>query len=313
MDEQFHKSQALSPGNLAMLLRRSDSPAWWRFMLLCVLWAGAVLGAVWTWGQTWWLWGCCLILLALLCCSTFACEHETVHGTAFRSPWLNRLAAFVAGLLHVYPSVLFGELHFTHHRYTHIPGKDPEISLGGRPGPSVVRRLWLYLAWLSGMPLLSFKIMMTLAGALGMPEFWRRAMFPFVRPAVRWRLMLESWLVLGVNAGFVFLALWVQEGFWTWWLGQVLGHGFLAFYVTPEHNGLPFEPDNILEKTRSMRAWPLVKWWMWNMPYHAEHHAYPGVPFHALPRLHQALQDELKHKDLTYPGFHAQALSGKWR
>jgi fatty acid desaturase len=25
------------------------------------------------------------------------------------------------------------------------------------------------------------------------------------------------------------------------------------------------------------------------MPYHAEHHAAPGVPFHALPRLHKRL------------------------
>ena len=36
---------------------------------------------------------------------------------------------------------------------------------------------------------------------------------------------------------------------------------------------------------------------MWNMPYHAEHHAYPSVPFHALPQLHKALDSELVHQE----------------
>jgi fatty acid desaturase len=28
---------------------------------------------------------------------------------------------------------------------------------------------------------------------------------------------------------------------------------------------------------------------MWNMSYHTAHHAFPGVPFHALPALHREL------------------------
>lgn len=31
----------------------------------------------------------------------------------------------------------------------------------------------------------------------------------------------------------------------------------------------------------------------WNMPYHAEHHAYPAVPFHALPSLHRHVVERL--------------------
>jgi fatty acid desaturase len=36
------------------------------------------------------------------------------------------------------------------------------------------------------------------------------------------------------------------------------------------------------------------------MPYHAEHHAYPGVPFHALPRLHERVQDRLANVEPGY-------------
>jgi len=52
---------------------------------------------------------------------------------------------------------------------------------------------------------------------------------------------------------------------------------------------------------------------MWNMPYHAEHHAYPGVPFHRLPELHETIKDELKEKDDGYAEFHKTVLQGKYR
>jgi fatty acid desaturase len=68
---------------------------------------------------------------------------------------------------------------------------------------------------------------------------------------------------------------------------------------------------NILEKTRSMDTNPGIKLVMWNMPYHAEHHAYPAVPFHALPDLHQQIEYELKHSTEGYSRFHLQVLKGQ--
>lgn len=42
-----------------------------------------------------------------------------------------------------------------------------------------------------------------------------------------------------------------------------------------------------LENTRTTLTLALVRLVAWNMPYHAEHHSYPAVPFHALPGLHE--------------------------
>ena len=53
-----------------------------------------------------------------------------------------------------------------------------------------------------------------------------------------------------------------------------------------------------------MRAPKLIKSLMWNMTYHAEHHAYPAVPFHSLPDLHEAIASELKHKEENHRQFH---------
>ena len=38
------------------------------------------------------------------------------------------------------------------------------------------------------------------------------------------------------------------------------------------------------QNTRTTYTGAVVKWVAWNMPYHVEHHAYPSIPFHALPR-----------------------------
>lgn len=308
MDAQFHQSRKLPKETMYALMAKSDGPALLRFGVMCVALLGAGTWAVLSWNRSLWELILSQVVLGVVGCSTFAALHETAHNTAFKTAWMNRLAALLAGIAHVYASTVFRELHFTHHRHTHEPGLDPEISVGRTPVPSVVSFLPLYLVWITGIPLLSFKLGMLMNGALGMPELARKRLYPFVRPEVRGKLALESALILSVYGFFLFLALRVHPGFWAIFTGQVVSHSLLALYVTPEHNGLPHDGD-ILLRTRSMRAGTFLKFLMWNMPYHAEHHAYPAVPFHALPKLHAELLDELKQKDLGYPAFHLKVLS----
>lgn len=60
-------------------------------------------------------------------------------------------------------------------------------------------------------------------------------------------------------------------------------------------------PDrDCLENTRTTRTLALVRLFAWNMPYHAEHHAYPAVPFHALPRLHGHVRARLANLEPGY-------------
>jgi len=308
MEDTFYRTHHISKSDLTLMMKRSDTPAIQRFLIMTAVLVLTGWAAVVSWNAP--LWQVLLSQLAfgVMCCSTFACEHETIHGTAFKSRRWNTWVAFFCGIFHVYPSVAFRELHFTHHRYTHIPGKDPEISFGNYPLPSVVTTLPTYLAWLTGLPFLMFKVMMTIVGALGMPEFIRKMVYPFIRPQVRVKLFLNCWVLILVYGGIIYLAMNVDSSYWALIVGQIVGHSLLASYVSAEHLGLPHEGD-ILEKTRSIKAPRFVKLLMWNMTYHAEHHAYPAVPFHALPDLHEALYDELINKKENHPRFHAGVLS----
>jgi fatty acid desaturase len=44
------------------------------------------------------------------------------------------------------------------------------------------------------------------------------------------------------------------------------------------------------------------------MPYHAEHHAYPAVPFHRLPQFHEVVREHLRTTERGYGRFHRRFI-----
>jgi fatty acid desaturase len=303
MQEHFHESRRFSGEQLHKLIVKSNQPALWRFLLLYSAFVATAIWGVWAWHEAWWHSAMAIFATGVVGCSMFAALHETAHNTAFASMGMNKAAAFLAGLAHIYPASIFRELHFTHHRHTHIEGLDPEISLLGAPAPSPVKSFFVYIGWITGLPLLLFKLMMLIMGALAMPEPIRKKLYPFVQADSRWAIMLESWVVLAAQIAILYGAIYIDSGFWALCIGQCLTHLLLSFYLIMEHNGLPHE-GSIFDKTRSMPVNGLIKFIMWNMPYHAEHHAYPALPFHALPKAHELLADEIIHKKELHLGFH---------
>ena len=65
----------------------------------------------------------------------------------------------------------------------------------------------------------------------------------------------------------------------------------------------------MLENTRTTFTTRLMRFLAWNMPYHAEHHAYPIVPFHKLPAFHAIAQAHLKETERGYIRFNRKFMS----
>ena len=103
------------------------------------------------------------------------------------------------------------------------------------------------------------------------------------KPKVRLeaRLTLAAYLLLAVAS----VALSSTALLWAWIVPILIGQPFLRAYLLAEHARCP-HVANMLENTRTTFTTALVRAIAWNMPYHAEHHAYPAVPFHQLPRFH---------------------------
>jgi fatty acid desaturase len=73
-----------------------------------------------------------------------------------------------------------------------------------------------------------------------------------------------------------------------WVLPSLIGQAFLRYYLLAEHRGCQ-EGTDMLSNTRTTLTTVLYRKLAWNMPYHAEHHAFPAVPFHLLPELYRRL------------------------
>lgn len=79
-----------------------------------------------------------------------------------------------------------------------------------------------------------------------------------------------------------------------------------------EHGSCEWVGD-LRRNTRTTLTVAPVRWLAWNMPYHAEHHGIPKLPFHALPALHQELAPHLEYLDQGYLASHVNMLRNLFR
>lgn len=225
--------------------------------------------------------------------------HETIHRTAFATEWPNRVVADLAGLLLFLPARWFAHFHHGHHRFTQDPERDPELMT---PKPTTRGRYLLYLSgwyyWTGLAPSL-------LRRATGRADDW------FVPERRRNVIVAEARGYLAVYAGVLTtsLATGSAAALWYWIVPALLGQPFLRAYLLAEHWGCP-ETGSFWERTRTVVTNPVVRFYAWNMPYHAEHHAHPGVPFHRLPDLARARADRRVVVSPGYVPFHAREVPG---
>ncbi|MGB5557205.1 MAG: fatty acid desaturase, partial [Paracoccaceae bacterium] len=265
----------LSPAQKAALTLRSDRAG----LIHLAGHAGAVLatGTLIATGAP--FWPVLLPVQGILLVFLFTLEHECTHKTPFANETLNEWIGRGCGLILIQPFEWFRYFHLAHHRYTNIDGQDPELA-SEKPQ---TRREWLI--HVSGLPFWAAMIGVTLRLALN------RERAPYLPDRALPRMRREAIAMLCLNAlGLTFAA---PLLFWVWIVPALLGQPFLRLYLLAEHGDCP-RVANMLENTRTTFTTGLVRFLAWNMPYHAEHHVYPAVPFHRLPQFHAVLRDHLK-------------------
>jgi fatty acid desaturase len=280
---------------MVMDLTRRDSGAGARQLALHLALLAATGAGVWLALGSLWVWPA-MLLHGVALCALFAPLHETVHRTVFRQRRANDALASAIGALLLLPADWFRDFHMAHHRYTQDPARDPEL-LSPKPGS-----LASYLVYVSGWYYWRRQLPGIVTHALG------RVDEPYVRD--RSRVVREARLLLAAYAAVaVLVAAGWQAPLWYWLLPVLLGQPFLRLYLLAEHTGCPEVPD-MWRNTRTTRSNALVRRLMWNMPYHTEHHAFPAVPFHALPALHERVRDRLRVTAPSYTAVHRELVRG---
>jgi fatty acid desaturase len=239
-----------------------------------------------------------LVLSGVGLATCFAPLHECCHRTAFRSKRVNDVVAWLMGLLSFYNSTFYRRYHQWHHRYTHQPGRDPELE---DPVPSDLHG---YVLELSGWNWWIGKLRgyaRLLWGEVDEMPYLSAEIIPQVRRSVRLQaavvLMLAGVSLVNAN-GFLL---------WSWLIPLAVGQPLLRAVLLAEHTGCAYSADG-LENTRTTLTTAPLRWLMWNMPFHAEHHLYASLPFHALPKAHRWIAPQLSHVDHGYVAVHVQLL-----
>lgn len=297
MNSDFRATNAASSGirldrkMIKNLARRSDKPGliylfkW----LISLLISGHLIHIS---GTTSWVWPAMFVHGILLCVPVYSLSHETAHGTAFKTRWLNETVFWLTSLVYMEEPLHRRYTHTNHHTYTWHIGKDSQMPF------DTPMTFTGWLAEISGIALTRYQVVTILRLACGryteiMKSVIPENELPRVRRNASIFIFIYISLAIAVVSG-------VSELLWYLVIPMILGRPVMLLFTLIQHVEMEENSTSILESTRSFRSNRLAAWLYMNMNNHVEHHLYPQIPFFSLPQLHKALKDDLPQPD---PGF----------
>ncbi len=283
-DGEWYQSP-IEPALLRQLSERSDARAAADALLWVGLLVGSGLVAFFTLGS-WVSIPAFIVYWALYGGASDPRWHECGHGTAFKTEWMNTILYYPASFMLFRGPTYWRWSHVRHHSETIIVGRDAEIVFP-RPSSTV---LWVIdlLHIVSGPKMLA----QMARHARGRIEPGEASFLPEeARPKVVWEARISLAILLATVVWSVVTLSIVPLLF----IGgpTFLGSWLLKFFGTTQHAGLQ---ENVLDhrlSTRTVYMNPVFRWLYSNMNYHIEHHMFPTVPYRNLPRLHEAISDDL--------------------
>jgi Na+-transporting NADH:ubiquinone oxidoreductase subunit F len=276
---------------IRQLLERRDGPA----IRDTLLWFTLIFVAGY-WAYGWWgRWRDILpfaIYGALYASSSDSRWHESGHGTAFKTDWMNNALYEIASFMVMRESTIWRWSHTRHHSDTIIVGRDPEIQV---PRPPNLLDLGKKFFGLGNLPRYWISVVRHCFGRISSPEkeFVPESEFSGVFIRARTYVTIYA-LIIGAAAYYQTLLPLMFVG-----LPNLYGPWLMNVYSLTQHAGLA---ENVLDhrlNCRTVYMDPVNRFLYWNMNYHLEHHMFPLVPYHNLPQLHELVKWDLP---TPYPG-----------
>ena len=222
-----------------------------------------------------------VMIMAALTYASYTPLHEAAHanisGRNENLNWLNKFCGYVVAPLIAIPYASHRLEHFTHHRYTNQPDKDPDFIISGlNKGVVSTFMTILRFVWIQN--------------AFFVLKHWDTA-------SVKERCIycLELSLSLGWRAAFIVLV--DQPGTaLVIILGYFLGGYFTAYWFAYRPH-LPYQEPRRYQNTNSLilPTWMKPFEWVWlGQNLHSIHHLFPRVPFYRYHALHREIEPILR-------------------
>ncbi len=269
------------------LLRRRDWPA----IRDTIIWFALIIGFGWAgyklWmAGSWWAVVPFMIYGVLYASTSDSRWHESSHGTAFKTDWLNNTLYEIASFMVMRESSVWRWSHTRHHSDTIIVGRDPEIAV---PRPPDLMALGMSFFALKVIPKYFKQVLIHCTGRLTPDEKTFIPESEYEKVYWRARIYLLIYLsVIGLSIYFRSILPLMFIG-----LPTLYGTWLMPIYGYTQHAGLA---ENVLDHRLNCRTVYMNfihRYLYWNMNYHVEHHMFPLVPYHNLPKLHAIVKSDM--------------------
>ena len=266
------------------LLVRKNGPA----IRDTIIWFSLIFGSgylVFLWWGSWFVIFPYIVYSVLYASTSDSRWHESSHGTAFKTDWMNNFLYEISSFMVFRQSTVWRWSHARHHSDTIIRGRDPEIAV---PRPPQIRKFILTFFGISGSIPEMKKLLQHAAGKINpevatyVPEYEHRKVIFKARVYVSiYLVVIALSIIFGTILPLMFIG-----------LPTLLGTWLMPVYGFTQHAGLQ---ENVLDhrlNCRTVYMNRINRYLYWNMNYHVEHHMFPLVPYHALPKLHELMKDD---------------------
>ena len=273
----------ISRAELKALMRREDGPA----IRDTLIWFAAfiVSGGLgyYFWG-TWAAVPFFIIYGVLYGSSTDSRWHECGHRTAFKTQWMNDAVYQIACFMIMREPEIWRWSHTRHHTDTIIVGRDPGDHHAAPAGRCVAPAQ--HLRAQKHRRVLSARSSCMRRGRLTEEEA------TFVPESERSKVYLVARIYLAIYALVIVACFAFRSILPAMYIGlPTLYGGWFALYCgVTQHIGLAEDVLDHRLNARTVYMNPIFRFLYWNMNYHVEHHIFPTVPYHALPKLHEAIK-----------------------
>ncbi|MDO3695312.1 NADH:ubiquinone reductase (Na(+)-transporting) subunit F [Wenyingzhuangia sp. chi5] len=264
------------------LLVRKNGPA----IRDSIIWFGLLLGSgylVYLWWGTWYAILPYVVYSVLYASSSDSRWHESSHGTAFKTDWMNNVLYEISSFMVFRQSTVWKWSHARHHSDTIIRGRDPEISI---PRPTQIKTLILTFFGISAAVPEMKKLLKHASGKIDVEVATYVPKSEYKKVIFKARiyvLIFLSVIVLSIVYNTILPLMFIG-------LPTLFGTWLMPFYGFTQHAGLD---ENVLDhrlNSRTVLMNRVHRFLYWNMNYHVEHHMFPLVPYHALPKLHELMK-----------------------
>lgn len=240
--------------------------------------------------ENWWVFGVMLFLHGTFASFTINAVHELIHGTVFKTKWINTFFCELFGHIGWHNTRYFWFSHTEHHKFTLHPPDDLEVVV---PITHSIKSYLQNAFFEKGF----FKRVYDQA-KLALGKFdgeWTNIILP--ESAKKNRKYVSNFARTTFLIHGTITAVSLYYGYWAIPLvvcmPSAYGGWLFLLMNNTQHVGLVENVNDFRLNCRTFYTNPFFRFLYWQMNYHIEHHMYAAVPCYNLHALNKEIRHEL--------------------